>query len=103
MKSHDKNYFLKEIRHRRNLFWLWLPVALLIQLAVISIIKISWGEPPAWIFTTLNAGSAIIGFILIIRVSKIRCPRCGNKALRFIPLTTMKYVCCQWCNYPENE
>ncbi len=57
-------------------------------------------DPPRWCTWVLNIVCPVGWFILSRRFLAISCPRCGETALRRIPLLDRK-VCCQWCNYPD--
>lgn len=92
---------LIQIRKRRRAFWLWLPIGMLLGILIIELVKFFVDEPPHWLFTTLNIFMAIIGYVLISRLSNVRCPKCGKSALRaslfFTPLNKLK---CFHCDHP---
>jgi DNA-directed RNA polymerase subunit RPC12/RpoP len=103
MTPYDENPLLNNVRRHRKIFWLWLPIGFSIEIITTLLISYYFGEPPEWVFTALNVGWGVIATILLIKLSNVRCPRCGNKALRSPPLVTTKYVRCQWCDYPKKE
>jgi|GEM_PF-883910 len=96
----EKDHFLNEVRRRRNLVWLWLPVAIGICILCFLIFQLTVGNPPSWFMTMLNILVIVGYFFFVGRISNIRCPRCGYKALRSNPAVSMKNVRCRWCDYP---
>lgn len=96
-----KEEFIKKIRRRRNAFWIWLPLGLLVMGVIQLIFNLIFEHHPGRVFNNLlNFGWAVVAFTLVVRISKIRCPRCGSSALRANPLISMKHVRCRCCDYP---
>ena len=93
-----RNSFIAEVRRRRNLFWYWPPFGLLIL--VLSHVLTEHFVATRWLDTAFSLGWMIVAVILIMRIKNIRCPRCGNLALRPNPLISIKHIRCRWCDYP---
>ena len=94
-----RNSFVTEVRRRRNLFWYWLPFGLLVM-GLSHVLIEHFVATPKWLDTAFNLGWIIVAVILIMRIKNIRCPRCGNLALRPNPLISIKHIRCRWCAYP---
>jgi ribosomal protein S27AE len=95
--------FLKEVRHRRNMVFLWTPMFFVVLIIIIPIIAIilnfSIGDIPHWL-GILPIAAWLIGYSILERhVSQVPCPKCGNSAVSFHQSLFMKYLRCRKCGY----
>ncbi|WP_347990147.1 hypothetical protein [Methylomonas sp. AM2-LC] len=95
---------LEQIHQRRKAFWLWFPIALLIDALIIGLFQFTVGEPPKWIFTVLNVLMNSIGLVLLMRIGAVRCPKCKKPALRAsLVFTSINNLRCYHCDYLLNK
>jgi phage FluMu protein Com len=96
-----KNAVLEQIRQRRKAFWIWPPLVVLVDFLIIELFKSLVGEPPQWLFNVLNIVMVIVGSILLLRLSEVRCPHCGKPALRAgMFFTSLDKLRCCHCDHP---
>ncbi len=94
------NNALEQIRKRRKAYWLWVPFGAMAGLSLIMLYKFTIGVPPKWFFNTLNFLWVVIDFVLLLRLTAVRCPSCGKPALRASLLfTSLDKLRCYHCDY----
>lgn len=101
----SKERFLNEVRHRRNMFWVFLIAMWFLGMVVIHLLfAVAFKSSPVRLETYIDYGWEIGAFILAFRSSRVRCPRCGKIATNAIQQISIRHVRCRWCDYPnENE
>ena len=93
---HEK---IAEIQRLRKAIWLWIPIGAAIYFVVITTYQVIFGDSPGALFLVLNFAWAAVYWVLASRLSKVRCPKCGDLMLRPNPLISTKNICCKSCGH----
>ena len=104
MKNNNQDnddLLLREIIRRRNKVWYWVPEGFLIFVAIMAFYMGFFGEPPLWFPPMLLILWGIVGMWLVSRISEVKCPECGDSALKASPVIYGK-IRCQWCGHKFN-
>jgi hypothetical protein len=97
----DSDRLLQEIIRRRNRVWYWVPQGFFILVVTIGVYMGLFGEPPFWLTMALLISWSAVARHLSSRISEIKCPECGDSALK-PTLVIFGEIRCQWCGHEFN-
>jgi len=91
---------LDEIKKRRKILYLWIPIFFFSQGIIVLSLQETIGNIPKWFSVVMNIIGNGTVFILLVRISFVRCPKCGKSILGLgrMPFS-LKNIRCRNCDY----
>jgi phage FluMu protein Com len=90
------NNCLEQIRKRRKAFFLSFPIILFSIIIIILFFQQVLGTAPKWLMFILTTIANGISCFMFIRISSVRCPKCGKSLLKAgrLPFSLKNLKCC---------
>jgi hypothetical protein len=95
------NGFVRDAILRIAAAWMWFPVGLILYIVCLTIYLALAGAVPDWVFNLWKLLWVLVFLLLLWRISNLRCPKCGNRALKPTPIIIGK-IRCRHCGYPND-